>query len=299
MALKGGNANGVDLCINLMKSIRAHLMKTKHLDSYFQRKLKLRNSGKEPSPSRLSIGDANTPSIATWQYNYYKVREIAAHMVLAHEFPFSIMEGVVFNKFLREIYPWYQRITRHMVKKDCQSCYDEEKVKMKRSYQRNDPQRTIDQAGGSTSDFSGLGKRSFEAFLETVVELHSGGKSYLECYLGEVPLKCSNGVKFDMLTNEVKYHILSTMAKDILSIPITTVASEATFSAGKRVIDPKRTSMTTKTVVMLFCGGDWIKEMYGIKRGQSQSILEAPVDDPLEFHFGEEPVTTQPLSLSQ
>ncbi|GAA0138866.1 hypothetical protein LIER_00526 [Lithospermum erythrorhizon] len=104
------------------------------------------------------------------------------------------------------------------------------------------------------------------------------------------------GVKFDVLTwwmaNEAKYHILSTMAKDILSIPITTVALEATFSAGKRVIDLKRASMTTKTVEMLLCGGDWIKEMYGIKRGQSQSILEALADDPLEFHFGEERVTT-------
>ncbi|GAA0184657.1 hypothetical protein LIER_31945 [Lithospermum erythrorhizon] len=37
----------------------------KYLDNYLQRKLKLRNSGKEPSQSRLSVGDANPPSIAT------------------------------------------------------------------------------------------------------------------------------------------------------------------------------------------------------------------------------------------
>ncbi|GAA0153020.1 hypothetical protein LIER_11354 [Lithospermum erythrorhizon] len=31
-------------------------------------------------------------------------------------------------------------------------------------------------------------------------------------------------------------------------IPITTIASESTFSAGKRIIDPKRASIKTQTV---------------------------------------------------
>lgn len=35
----------------------------------------------------------------------------------------------------------------------------------------------------------------------------------------------------------MKYHILSKMARDILDIPITTVALEAAFSASSRVID--------------------------------------------------------------
>ncbi|KAG8380971.1 hypothetical protein BUALT_Bualt06G0071900 [Buddleja alternifolia] len=51
---------------------------------------------------------------------------------------------------------------------------------------------------------------------------------------------------FDVLgwwkTHSLKYKILSTMVKDILAIPIATVASEATFSAGTRVIDKYRAS---------------------------------------------------------
>ena len=37
-------------------------------------------------------------------------------------------------------------------------------------------------------------------------------------------------------TNELKYRILSKMANDILSIPITSVASESTLSVGGRAI---------------------------------------------------------------
>jgi hypothetical protein len=52
--------------------------------------------------------------------------------------------------------------------------------------------------------------------------------------------------------NALKYRILSKMAKDILAVPITTVASESSFSAGGRVIDPHWASLKTETVQMLF-----------------------------------------------
>ncbi|XP_031250241.1 zinc finger BED domain-containing protein RICESLEEPER 2-like [Pistacia vera] len=54
--------------------------------------------------------------------------------------------------------------------------------------------------------------------------------------------------------NALKYPILSRMARDILAIPITTVASKATFCAGSRVIDTYRSSLSPETVEMLLCG---------------------------------------------
>ena len=87
----------------------------------------------------------------------------------------------------------------------------------------------------------------------------------------------TRGTTFDVLQwwkgNQSKFPILSMMARDILSIPVTTVASESTFSAGKRVIDAKRASMNTETVEMLLCGGDWVKEHYGIKKGSSSRSI--------------------------
>ncbi|KAJ0017147.1 hypothetical protein Pint_11090 [Pistacia integerrima] len=40
----------------------------------------------------------------------------------------------------------------------------------------------------------------------------------------------------------MNYHILSTMAREILAISITTIASETTFSVGSRVSDTYRSS---------------------------------------------------------
>ena len=46
------------------------------------------------------------------------------------------------------------------------------------------------------------------------------------------------------------------MACEILSIPITMVASKSTFNAGDRVIDAYRSFLGTDTVQMLFYGSD-------------------------------------------
>ncbi|XP_020553314.1 zinc finger BED domain-containing protein RICESLEEPER 1 [Sesamum indicum] len=93
---------------------------------------------------------------------------------------------------------------------------------------------------------------------------------YLEenCYIFEKDK--NDGKDFDVLewwrVHSLKYKILSIMARDILAIPITTVASEATFSAGSRVIDKYRASLTSDTVQVLMCGGDWLRKRFGVKK---------------------------------
>ena len=51
--------------------------------------------------------------------------------------------------------------------------------------------------------------------------------------------------------NALKFKVLSKMACDFLSIPITTVASESSFSAGGRVIDPYHASLGANTIQVL------------------------------------------------
>ncbi|GJV77419.1 zinc finger BED domain-containing protein RICESLEEPER 2-like protein [Tanacetum coccineum] len=60
----------------------------------------------------------------------------------------------------------------------------------------------------------------------------------------------------DWKSHESKYRILSKLTRDILAILITTAASEATFSAGGRVIGQYRASLGVKTVQALLCGGN-------------------------------------------
>ena len=71
----------------------------------------------------------------------------------------------------------------------------------------------------------------------------------------------------------MKYRVLSQMARDILAIPITTVASEATFSAGSRVIDTYRASLSPETVQVLLCGADWCRNLHGVKKKYKVIII--------------------------
>nr|CAD1835565.1 unnamed protein product [Ananas comosus var. bracteatus] len=88
------------------------------------------------------------------------------------------------------------------------------------------------------------------------------GKSELEIYLEEQNVRCnaSTDKTFDVLNwwkvNSHKFPILSQMAKDILSVLITTVTSESAFSAGGRVLTDYRSSLSTSTVEALVCGGN-------------------------------------------
>jgi hypothetical protein len=67
---------------------------------------------------------------------------------------------------------------------------------------------------------------------------------------------------FDILSfwrgNQCRYPEVAAMARDVLSIPISTVASESTFSVGGRVIDQYRSSLKPDIVEALVCTRDWL-----------------------------------------
>ncbi|KAL4575228.1 hypothetical protein LXL04_022070 [Taraxacum kok-saghyz] len=55
------------------------------------------------------------------------------------------------------------------------------------------------------------------------------------------------------------YKVLSSMVKDILAVPVSTVASESAFSTSGRVVDDFRSSLGVKTVEALICTQDWLR----------------------------------------
>nr|XP_023923314.1 zinc finger BED domain-containing protein RICESLEEPER 2-like [Quercus suber] len=57
---------------------------------------------------------------------------------------------------------------------------------------------------------------------------------------------------------------LAAMARDILSIPISTVASESTFSVGGQVIDQFRSALKLDVVEALVCRRDWLYADIGV-----------------------------------
>ncbi|XP_077243079.1 zinc finger BED domain-containing protein RICESLEEPER 2-like [Tasmannia lanceolata] len=94
--------------------------------------------------------------------------------------------------------------------------------------------------------------------------IESGGgdnKSQLDRYLSEDVEDDSD--KFDILAwwklHSPRFPILSEMARSVLAVPKSTVASESAFSTGGRVLDAFRSSLTPKIVQALVCTQDWLR----------------------------------------
>ncbi|KAL2533125.1 Zinc finger BED domain-containing protein DAYSLEEPER [Abeliophyllum distichum] len=85
-------------------------------------------------------------------------------------------------------------------------------------------------------------------------------ETQLDLYLEEPVLPRSSD--FDLLNwwkaNSSKYNILQKLARDILAIPISTVASESAFSTSGRFVSPHRSRLHPKTLEALMCAQNWL-----------------------------------------
>ncbi|KAL0329124.1 UNVERIFIED_CONTAM: putative AC transposase [Sesamum radiatum] len=88
-------------------------------------------------------------------------------------------------------------------------------------------------------------------------------KSELESYLEEARFPRAN--TFNILdwwkTNSPRLPILAKIARDILAVPATTVALEAVFSVGGRVIDKSHTCLLPDALEALVVADDWIRSI--------------------------------------
>ncbi|XP_071702143.1 uncharacterized protein [Rutidosis leptorrhynchoides] len=139
---------------------------------------------------------------------------------------------------------------------------------------------------------TGQGINSFLSKWRSVEENSSSFEVETEFsrYLNEPKLNWSP--TFDILKwwkqNEERFPIVARMARDILAIQISSVASESAFSVGGRVLDPYRTRLSPQIVEALICTKDWVNK-------STKPIFEDEVidnDDDIAIEM-EEPIKEQ------
>jgi len=115
---------------------------------------------------------------------------------------------------------------------------------------------TIDERESSDHSLPFMNK--FNKYWASKSDVESKSKIYL--YLTEDVEKLN--ANFDILNwwkvNSTKFPILAQIARDILSIPIPTVALESAFTIRGRVLDPSRSSLAPRTVEALIYSQNWL-----------------------------------------
>ncbi|XP_016467067.2 zinc finger BED domain-containing protein RICESLEEPER 2-like [Nicotiana tabacum] len=133
----------------------------------------------------------------------------------------------------------------------------------------------------SSSDYSSLDTSTFglsdsqvstqntgllESLMQDIKKYKSGSggvdtKIKLDKYFGE---ETEDDTKeFDVLLwwklNSARFPVLAEMARDVLPVPVSSVASECAFSTGECLLDSFRSSLTPKLVQALVCLQDWLR----------------------------------------
>jgi len=101
----------------------------------------------------------------------------------------------------------------------------------------------------------------FDTFESEIVG-SINSKSQLDVYLEEARFDHNTHVDLDILeyweSHCGSFPDLSLMARDIMSIPITTVASESAFSIGGRILDKYRSCLLPQNAEALLCSRSWL-----------------------------------------
>lgn len=127
---------------------------------------------------------------------------------------------------------------------------------------------------------SGKKKTLFKLFVSSTAgssSSSSGGtqRSELAIYLNAEPVVHDENVEFNILQwwhdRKSTYPVLSILARDVLTVPVSTTSSEGTFSLSGRVLEPRRASLHPDMVKSLMTVKDYDRSMR-----RSQHMPEDP-----------------------
>ena len=88
-------------------------------------------------------------------------------------------------------------------------------------------------------------------------------KTELQMYLDDPLEDTSIEDEFDILSwwrlKAPKYPTLARVVRDVLAVPISTVASESAFSTSGRTLSSVRNRLSSESLEALICAQDWLR----------------------------------------
>jgi hypothetical protein len=138
-------------------------------------------------------------------------------------------------------------------------------TELMKHYQVKEPDFVTSSSSGGSTTVSATNVlsifKSLAANKKTTTFVRS--KNELDRYLEEETLPNYDNDNFDILgwwkLEGTRYPTLRLVARDILAIPITTVASESAFSTSGRLLSDHRSRLTPKMVEALMCSQSWLR----------------------------------------
>lgn len=205
----------------------------------------------------------------------YEVREMATKMLQKFEKYWDTMHGLMGIASILDprykmkqieflcplLYPGSEATATAEIEKYKRLLYDLVKEYQSRSPQSNGASQAPNPSSSRVSVLKLDLVKQLDVFVShSAVSTHV--KSELDHYLEESLLPINDYTNFDILcwwnSNGIKYPTLQEIARDILAIPVSTVASESCFSTSGRVISSHRSRLHAKTIEALMCARDWL-----------------------------------------
>ncbi|CAN1136985.1 Zinc finger BED domain-containing protein RICESLEEPER 2 [Linum perenne] len=142
-------------------------------------------------------------------------------------------------------------------------------------------------SGASSNKNSGSKMTAYDIYVASLNASSEDAGTELDSYLFAKVLPRTED--FDVLlwwkANALTYPTLAMIARDVLAVPVTTVASESAFSSGGRLVSPSRSRLHSDTVEALMCAQNWLQkssmtdELGQLKERSLHTVHEDEDDD--------------------
>ena len=135
----------------------------------------------------------------------------------------------------------------------------------------------------STSTSSSHFYKSALEILKIRRKITTSSPNNIDRYLSVETTPFEDNENFDILIwwkiQQIKYQNLSIITRDVLTVLVSTIASEAAFSAGGRVVSQRRCNLSPEAVEAKVCLKDWKIADKRLHDSIREATLETKMDN--------------------